>query len=465
MTRPAHVESPPTATPAHAHVAVGDRRGIDAVTVLTVYFVLLFAIPSSMFFTSMNSLGRPSMLFGLGLMFWWLLGQLQRSAPPVHRVHQPVRVLVFAVLAVALLSYGAALLRGQPADQTSPAMVSVLDLVSLAGVLLVAMDGITSLERFRALAGRLVTAGALMAALGLVQFATGRVFVDMIAIPGMSNDTSEVGGRADFIRATATASHPLEYAAVLSVCLPVAIALALDPVLSATRRHLSWCAVAVIATAAALSVSRSALLGVAIGIVFILPALPSAVRRAFAVGAIALAGALAVLVPGMLSTIVAMFSGISSDSSAQSRSAGIPAGLHFIGHSPIFGIGYGTFLPRYYIFDNQWMGIAIQLGVVGLAAFAGLFGTGAWSAFSARLGVHADEGARVYGQALVAGILAIAMLCASFDALSFPQAASLCFLLPGMAAALRRLYRGDAPPIVWRHEDTRALERYLRSGG
>ncbi|GAA4167217.1 O-antigen ligase family protein [Gryllotalpicola koreensis] len=450
-----------TTVRARAHVGAGKRGPLDATALLSLYAVLLLALPSSMYINGLNSLGRPSVLFGLALLLWWLLDQLSRNVAPAHHVHQPLRIALFGFLVVALVSYAFALLRGQPADQVSPATVSLETLLSLAGVTLVALDGITTLDGLRALIGRMVMLGSAIGALGLAQFATGRAFVDMIVIPGMSGNVASVQSRDSFLRAAGTSSHPLEYAAVLCTCLPLAIALALDHALSPLRRRLAWCGVIVMAAAAAVSVSRSALVGVALAVLLVIPALPSRLRRVFLIGAVGMIAAIGVLVPGMLSTMFSMFAGISNDSSAQSRSNGLAAGIHFVTHSPWVGLGFGTFLPRYYILDDEWMLIAIQLGILGLLGFAAVFATGMFSAYSARHGVHADNEARTYGQALIAAIGGCAMLCASFDALSFAQSAGLFFLLPGLAGALRRIYRGEAPPVIWSYRDTKALRRYV----
>ena len=41
----------------------------------------------------------------------------------------------------------------------------------------------------------------------------------------------------------------------------------------------------------------------------------------------------------------------------------------FIGRAPIFGRGFSTFLPSYRILDNQYLGLLIETGIVGLVAF------------------------------------------------------------------------------------------------
>ena len=78
-------------------------------------------------------------------------------------------------------------------------------------------------------------------------------------------------------------------------------------------------------------------------------------------------------VPGLLGTLTGLFTGISGDSSAQSRTDSYALAAAFISRRPIFGRGFLTFLPSYRILDNQYLGLAIETGVVGVATLLFLF--------------------------------------------------------------------------------------------
>ena len=415
------------------------NHGLDALSMLTVYMVLLLAIPSYLIVTPLGSLGKPAFLWGLLLAVWWALHQLQARSMPVESPHQPVRFAFVVLIVIALVSFAAAMLRGQPFDQVSPAQSGLLRLVSWGGVLFVVLDGIQNLRDLMTLVRRFVLAVSLVAFLGLLQFATRQSLVDRLTIPGMS--ASEVGGaqvRGGFIRAASTATHPLEYGTLLSLGLP--LALAYGSGLGGARRVSPaiwrWAPTAIISVAALVSTSRSAVLGFAVGIIVTVPGLPRRLRRTIVACGTVLVGFVLVAVPGMFATMRQLFTGVSSDPSAQSRSGALAKAPGFIAASPIFGTGFGTFLPRYYIFDNEWVLLTIELGVVGVIAFAALVGTAAWSALWARR-ISGATDVQVLGQALAASVLAGVVTLAGFDGLSFPISAGALFICIGMCGALR----------------------------
>jgi O-antigen ligase len=116
--------------------------------------------------------------------------------------------------------------------------------------------------------------------------------------------------------------------------------------------------------------------------------------------------------------------------------------------SPLIGSGFGIFLPRYYIFDNQWVLIAIEVGALGFLAFAAFFCAGIWSARRARHSGTRDM--RLLGHALAASLFNVAVLFAFFDGLSFPIAGGVLFLVAGLCGSVRTIIDSDpaSTPVV-----------------
>lgn len=416
-------------------------------TMLTVYLMLLLAIPSGVVISALGTLGRPSLIWGLVLLSWWIVARLQTRLSDARPVSQPVRFAFVAFFVIILVSFAAAMLRGQPADQVSPAFTALIRMMSWAGVLLVTVDGIRTMPDLACLARRIGVGAGLLAALGLVQFLTGQALVDFFgSIPGLTL-AGGLGERAGVIRASGTAIHPLEYATALNAALPLVIAAAVS---RGFRSHQPgggpwwWLPVALISISSMVSVSRSAIIGFAVAVVSMIPALPSRLRpRVIIVGAI-LAVAVAAVVPGLWSTTLQLFTGAGDDPSTRSRADGLALVPEFMSTSPMIGSGFGIFLPRYYIFDNQWVLIVVELGVLGVIGFAGFFVAGIWSARQARHSGSSDV--RLLGHALVASMLNVAVLFAFFDGLSFPIAGGMLFLLAGLCASIRTIASSDAPP-------------------
>lgn len=411
----------------------------DAVSILTIWLLLLLGVPSGLTFSGLGSLGHPSTVWGLGCAVWWCWYTLQRTRPTAP-FPQPVRTATFVLLAACLVSYVAAATRPLPLTEASTADSGLLRMLSWTGILLVANDGIADLDRLHALLRRIVTLGSAFALVGLLQFATGQALVDAISFPGMSiSPFSGPQARNGFLRSSSTAMHPLEYGSVLAMTFPIAVTLALQATHGVVRR---WTHVAVLALACAVSVSRSALVGLAAALAFLAPAWPRTTRRIGAAVAAAAAVAIYVLVPGMVGTIIGMFTGISEDSSAASRVGSYELAADFFARGPLFGRGFGTFLPEYRILDNQYLQLLIEMGVVGLAAFlAVVLSAIGGGVVVRRRSVESTIGQ--LGQALAASLFAGSLLFAFFDGMSFPKAVGLLFLVAGACGAHWRLVREE----------------------
>lgn len=436
------LEHAATPLPASAH-NVWKPGGVDAVTMLTIYIVLLYAIPSNLSIAFLGSFGRPQFLWGIVLLVWWILSRVQASGYAVRATVQPVRLALGILIVICLLSFAQALLRGQPLDQISPAVSAVARLLSWSGVALVAMDGIRTMDDLMKMIRRVALAGGLVAMLGLAQFVTDLPIIDFLsAVPGFSGDVGGVDSRGAFTRPAGTATHPLEYATAISVALPLAIACAI--VGQGGRQQLRWwIPVGAVTLASFLAVSRSAVIGFIVAIIAAIPGLPKRYRATVLVIVVIVALGAVLAVPGLYGTILGMFLGIGSDSSSQSRSAGLELAPIFVAASPILGAGVGTFLPRYYIFDNQWIQMIVEIGVLGVASFAALLACAIWSAWHASR-VSGLEDLRVVGRALSACVATIAVLFALFDGLAFPISAGVTFLLVGLCAAARTVGMSDA---------------------
>ncbi|MRJ76477.1 hypothetical protein GEV29_08020 [Aeromicrobium sp. SMF47] len=420
----------------------------DGVTVLTVYLIALTCIPSRLVLSPLGGAGSPAGVVGLGCLAWWIWSRAQRSEPDPDGF-QPVR-WAFILMAFAFsASFIAAMTRPIAGEEFSGAQLGMVLVAGWGGVLLVAHDGIPSLERLYVLLRRVVAAGGAMATLGIAQFVTGQPLVDGISIPGLSSNHTMFGltEREGFTRPSGMATHPIEYGAVITMILPLALALAFsDTSRGALRR---WFPVLALAISVPLSISRSALLSAVVGCLVIILSWPPAARRIAAAGAAVMTVGVYITVPGMLGSLLGLFTGIGGDSSALSRTGSYPIAFEFVEKSPLFGRGFSTFLPKYRILDNQFLGLLIEVGIVGLAAFVALIVTALVCVLRTRRRVG-DGLPRQAAQGLAAAVAAGAASLGVFDGLSFPMSAGLFFLMLGMAGAAVRLSRQEA---AVRHSD------------
>lgn len=425
-------------TPAYAiDLSTGFRRSFDAVSFLTTYMVLLCIIPSYLSLPVLGSLGKPSVLWGLLGIAWWLYYRLQRVTR-LSATTSWVKIAAFLFTCSVLLTFAIVNLMGQPAHLTTTSQSSLLRTMSWAGIMLVAIDGIPDRQRLLVLLRRVVLVGALMALLGLTQFLTKQPIIDILVFPGFVADENlgAIYDRGGFIRSSATAAHPLEYGAVLCFTLPLAFVLAhVDLQRGALRR---WFPVALIAFAVAISMSRSAMIGIALGILLVIPVIPAQLRMRAILGAIGMGAIIVFTIPGMLGTIRGLFLGISAEPSSVSRLDSFGEALVIALHNPYFGQGLSALGPTEIILDNQFLLLLVELGFIGVTTFIFLLATAISTGW-----ILARKNREAYwrglGPAISASLASGASTFLFFDGLSFAIAAGFLFLFLGIAGSMTRI--------------------------
>lgn len=412
------------------------RRLTDSVGWLTLYLGLLLFLPSRLILGPLGSAGAPSMLFGLGSLFLWLLTFVGAARRAVSEP-QPIRIALGILLFCVGVSYVFAMTRPLSPDETSPADVALLALASWAGTLLLTHDGINDRGRLDTLIWRFAVCGGLIAALGLVQIATRQLWVDQLSIPGLTGDAAySLSTRGGYPRPAGTAIHPIEYGVILAMILPIALHVGFHH----THRGpvVRWLPALALVAIIPLTSSRSAYLGATVGLVVCMVGWSRA--RGLRVLALLVLGALAMVVvtPNFIASIIGLFTGARDDPSITSRTDSFAFAGDFIAQNPWFGRGLGTFLPKYRIFDNQYLLLLVSVGIVGTLAFLALGVTAAVTMFRLRVRLR-DEASRDLAMSLAAATCAGFTCLFMFDAFAFPMTMGTLFLILGLAGALRRI--------------------------
>ncbi|WP_153503471.1 O-antigen ligase family protein [Cumulibacter manganitolerans] len=420
---------------------------IDAVGWLTCYLILLLFIPSRLVLGPLGSAGAPSMLFGLGSLLLWMILFLGVDRPRSTRLH-PIR----AALGVFVLSVGVSFVLAVSGplspDELSPADVALLALASWSGTLLLTQDGVHDRGRLDTLIWRLTVCGGLIAVLGLIQVATRQLWVDRLSIPGLfSAPAYGLTTRGGYPRPAGTAIHPIEYGVLLAMLLPIALHVGFFH--THRRTTVRWAPALALAAIIPLTSSRSAYLGAAIGLTFCLISWPR-VRRLRMIG-VGVAGILAMMViaPNFLNSLIGLFTGAAEDPSIASRTDSFSLAFEFIGRDPWFGRGLGTFLPKYRIFDNQYLLLLVTVGIVGTVAFLLVGLTAVSVLLSLRSGLQ-DPASRDLAMALIGSVCAGFSCLFMFDAFAFPMTMGTLFFVLGLAGALHRQALMVVEPYVLR---------------
>jgi O-antigen ligase len=318
-------------------------------------------------------------------------------------------------------------------------------LLAAVGVTLLAAERIRDRERLDDLLRRVVLGATFMAFVGIIQYTTGRDLSEILVPPGLtptSSAASAIAERSSLRRVAGTASHPIEFGVVLAMVLPLALHFAM---IARERlgRITAWGQVIVIGLALPLSISRSAVLSLLVGIMTAMTVWSARSRLNFLFAFLAFLPVFKVAAPGVLGTLRALFLWAGEDPSVSGRTDDYSIVWQLVAERPILGRGLGTFIPGQYIFlDNQFLGLLIEIGAIGLTTVI------VWVlvAVSCARGVRrraAEATDRALGQAIVAGIFAAVASFATFDALGFAIITYTLFLLAGCAGALWRMTAAD----------------------
>lgn len=418
----------------------GERQRVDAVTWLSGYVVLLLFVPSKLVLGPLGSAGAPSMVVGLGSLLLWGLVRLAGREERVDA--QPIKAAVWIFLLAVGVSFVLAMSRPIAPDEISPADVALLTTASWAGTFLVAHDLILSRERLDTLLWRLVLCAGAVGLLGITQVLTGQAWVDRVTVPGLT--LREVTGtftRGAFVRPAGTAVHPIEYGVLVTMLLPLAIHVGVH--LRSRPVLLRWMPAAALLAVVPLTSSRSAYLGSLLGMGVYLLGWPPRFRFPALLAGVAAVVAMAAVTPNLFNSVIGLFSQAGDDPSIASRTDSYRVAGAFIDSQPWFGRGLGTFLPKYRILDNQFLGLLVSVGVVGTLAFVTIAVVAIASLLRQRRSVG-DEQTRDLCLALVSGVLVGFAGLAMFDAFSFPMTMGTLFLLLGASGALLRIHRASA---------------------
>jgi hypothetical protein len=233
---------------------------------ITVFLALLILVPSQLVFAPLGGVGKPAVVFGLGCAFTWVLSRVTPGRAPGDS--QPIRVALYIFVMVYLVAYLLGHARGLPSVEGLASDRSVLLLLSMTGVALLLCDLTLDRADLDTILRRLVILSPVMAVTGILQFKPGIDVVEWIRIPGLSvnREFTTIGtrGTPGFTRIQGTATHPIEFSVTLAMVLPIATHFALFA-RTYRDRVVWWVMTGTILTAIMFSLSRSGILGLAVG--------------------------------------------------------------------------------------------------------------------------------------------------------------------------------------------------------
>lgn len=405
--------------------------------VLIVFLVPIkrYALPGSLPFGL-----EPYRLIVAAVVLVWVAALLVDPRVQLRRSWLDVPLLAFAASALLSVAANPANLAHGQAEMIK----QTLFLLSFVLLYFVIVSVVQLENHVVFIAKVLVLAGAVVGAFAVVESTTGlnvfnhlggSPFLQLTAIPD-----SDLRGTA--VRVYASAQHPIALGAVLVMLIPLAAALA-----RITRRARWWVPAAGLALGAVASVSRTAMVMLAVVLVAGLWIRPRETVRLW----LALIPAVLLLqlfVPGSLDSLKEAFlpeEGLAAEQQGAAgtrgsgRLADVSPALEEFAQKPVFGQGYGSrdvedkaqTIP---ILDNEWLGTMLETGAVGALSLIWIF-----ARFLRRTSAEARRDDTPRGSLLAAFAAAVAAYgvgMLTFDAFSFIQITFVLFILLGLGSAL-----------------------------
>ncbi len=428
-----------------------------------------------------NTLDRPLLL---GLVALWLasMALLSGAARPrvrLTRVHVAA-LAFFAVCCVGVALDGAALAN---MDEVTPVVKKLALLASYIVFFFVVASALRPREapRFAVL---IVVLGTIVAVATVVEYRLHyNVFYSLwgkvlpIELPS-ELDTRDSLGR---LTVYGPAGQPLELAALLAMVLPFA---AIGSIEAATRRRrlLYSLAIGLLLAGGVATSRKTSLIAPAAAILLLMAYRPRAVGRSLLTLALVLGVMVHFTSPGALGSVASQLEPghVGGVLTTTDRTARYDAVRPDVLRHPLLGRGFQSYDPhKYRILDNEYLGLLITVGLLGLGAYIAILATVMVSAHRTIRSHHPSDRERSsLALAAFASVGVVALASGLFDVLSFPHVPYLLFFLAAMITTLRepvppapthaahrsRRRRG-APPAPWppgppRHSSSARTRRF-----
>jgi O-antigen ligase len=249
----------------------------------------------------------------------------------------------------------------------------------------------------------------------------------------------------------ASITGPTQHGLVDALMLTIVFALCLSRLIEPTQRRRWLVALAaIVILAGAFATQRKSALVVPVAVVMAMFALrPRQAIRLAPVGVVMLL-AMPVISPGALGSIRNQLftSEVSQSNSTTGRTQDYAAVKPDIAAHPTLGRGYGSYDPhKYRVIDNQYIGLAIETGFLGVGSYLLLL-IGVFVA--ARPAIRSGDPSRA-PPALAAACVAVAVAVAAalFDIFAYPQVPYVFLFVAGLAVVCSAGVRpADAPPAA-----------------
>lgn len=232
-------------------------------------------------------------------------------------------------------------------------------------------------------------------------------------------------------------AQPLAVAVMLSLTLPFAFAWLLKA--EDRRQRLIYAGIVLLLIGGAVATQKkTSMVGPLVCVVVLVAYRPRAMAR-LAPLAIVLVGVVHVIAPGALGAVIDQLAPgtVTKVNTTKDRVSDYSAIKPDIAAHPLVGRGYGSYdQKKHRILDNQYLGLAIGVGLIGLIGYLAIFATSFLSAHRVARSNDPERAPPALGAA--AAIVVALVSGAILDFLSFPQLPYLFCFIAAIAFVLGR---------------------------
>jgi len=382
---------------------------------------------------------KPDRILLGGIFLIWLasLAAGGTSSPTLRSA--PVVLGVMLFFAVAALSLFVNLQQLVNLDETAAAVKKVALLGSYVLFFLVVATSVRPTEARRFV--YLVCGLAAITALGTIYEyrSDSNPFYSIsadLAPPGVDVEAAPSGqDTSDRERVRGPTGHGLAVSTMFALVVPFAL-LAFTGTRD-VRAKVMWLALTGLLLAGSLATTRKSSVVVPLAsLAILLFYAPARFVRLLPVLAV-LVALVPLISPGALDRVTSQFNdNIGESSSVRARTEDYDALQTDLVTNPVLGRGFGTYDPiRFRILDNQYLGLAVETGFVGVTAY--LIMIGLLLATTHPVIRRGPPDAAWVSLGIAAGAVGFAIATVLFDVLGFPHAPYLFLFLAGLAVAVR----------------------------
>ena len=382
---------------------------------------------------------EPYRVFVFLMLLLWLVSLLTDSRTVIRSTG--IDAAIVLVLVSVSLSFAVNLLETRPPDELAMALKAILYLTAPLALIY----AINSVFRSRkdiewALKG-MVWLGVVIAVLGMIERVTQfNVFLhvhDVIPLLEYKPSIVSLDGVADLRRIAGPSQHAISFSVVLGMLLPVAIHYA-RAAKTWSARVAQYGAAGSIATTMLLTGSRTAFVAFTVLLVTMWWVIPG-MRKWTVPGVVVLAIVIHFAFPGaigMLTERLAPSYLVNGETGNRAgRVADYPRIFAEVRDRPLLGRGFGTFNPdRFFFVDNQYLMLAAEVGLLGIAVFLNFFVASFRLLFRTGRSIGGEIGDLAI--ALAASTAVFAVTTFTYDSFGFPQPFNLFLVLLGLGTAL-----------------------------